>query len=72
MRGNSHPWSTSLLMGLYSAAEFRSEWDDLWFSLSIIACKYDFSCFLFGWIEMVTRPLLNYVDDLSPVLMMEE
>ena len=34
--GNAHPWSISLLMDLSSAAEFSSEWDDLWFPLSII------------------------------------
>ena len=39
MRGNYHPWSISLLMALSIAAEFSSNWDDLGFSLSIIASK---------------------------------
>ena len=42
MRGNAHTWSISLMMDLSSADEFSSEWDDLWFSLSIIASKSDF------------------------------
>ena len=71
VRGNSHPWSISLLMDFSSADEFISGWDDLWFPLSIIAPKSDFRVSP-SIIEMVTRPLLNYVDDISPVLMIEE
>ena len=29
-------------MALSSAAEFSTEWDDLWFPLSIVASKSDF------------------------------
>ena len=39
VRGNSHPWSISLLMALFSAAALSTDWDDLWFPLSIIASK---------------------------------
>ena len=42
VRGNAHPWSISLLMAFFSAAEFSTDWDDLWFPLSIIALKYVF------------------------------
>ena len=42
MRGNAHTWSIYFLMDLSSAAEFSTEWDDLWFPLSIIASKSDF------------------------------
>ena len=42
MKGNTHPWSTSLLIALFSASEFSTEWDDLWFPLSIITYKSDF------------------------------
>ena len=42
VRGNAHQWSIYLLMDLSSEAEFISEWDDLWFLLSIIASKSDF------------------------------
>ena len=31
-----------------------------------------FLCFLFDWIKMVTRPLLDYVDNISLVLVIEE
>ena len=42
VRGNAHPWSISLLMALSSEAELSTEWDDVWFPLSIIASKSDF------------------------------
>ena len=42
MRDNAHPWSISFLTDLSSAADFSSDWDGLWFILSIIASKYDF------------------------------
>ena len=42
MRVNVHPWSISLLMDLYIAAEVSTEWDNLWFPLSIIASKSNF------------------------------
>ena len=42
VRGNAHPWSIYLLMALSSTYEFSTEWDDLWFHLSIIASKSDF------------------------------
>ena len=42
MRGDAFPWSISLLMDLSSPADIRTEWDDLWFPMSIIASKYDF------------------------------
>ena len=42
VRVNAHPWSVSLLMDLYSAAEFSTEWEDLWFPLSIIVSKSEF------------------------------
>ena len=42
MRANAHPWSIYLLMALSSAAEFSTEWDDLWFPLNIIVSKSDF------------------------------
>ena len=41
-KGNAHPWSVSLLMDLFSAAAFSTDWDDLWFLLSIILLKSDF------------------------------
>ena len=42
VRGSAHPWSISLLMALFSAAALSTDWDDLWFPLSIIALKSDF------------------------------
>ena len=39
VRGNTHSWSISLLVALSSAAEFSTEWDDLWFPLGIIGSK---------------------------------
>ena len=59
-------------MDLYSAADFSTEWDDLWFPLSIIASKSEFRFFLFSWTEIVTIPLLNFAGDISPILVMEE
>ena len=63
MRYNAHPWSISLLMALFSATALSTDWEDLWFPLSIIFLKY---------VEMVTRPVLDYIDNLSFVLVMEE
>ena len=68
VRGNAHPWSISLLMDLFSVAAFSTDWDDLWFPLSIILLKYDF---LVSWIEMVTIPVLDYIDNLRFFLVME-
>ena len=42
VRGSAHPWSISLLMALFSAAAFSTDWEDLWFLLSIIALRSDF------------------------------
>ena len=42
VRGNYHTWSISLMVDLSNTAEFRYEWDDLWFPLSIISSKSDF------------------------------
>ena len=42
VRGNTHPWPIYFLIAFSSAAEFSTEWDDLWFPLSIIASKSDF------------------------------
>ena len=40
--GNAHQWSTSLIMVFFSAAALSTDWDDLWFPLSIIALKSKF------------------------------
>ena len=72
MRGSAHPWSISLLVDLFSAAVLSTDWEDLWFPLSIIALRSDFFCFLFDWIEVVTRPVLDYTDNLSFTLVMEK
>ena len=42
VRGNAHPWSISLIMALYRAAELSPDWDGLWFPLSMIVSKSDF------------------------------
>ena len=45
VRGNTHTWSIYLLMDLSIADEFSTEWDYLWFPLSVIASKSDFRIF---------------------------
>ena len=42
VRDNAHPWLISLIMDLFSTTTFSTDWDDLWFPLSIIALKSDF------------------------------
>ena len=42
VRGSAHPWSISLIMDLFSTAAFSTDWEDLWFPLSIIALRSDF------------------------------
>ena len=37
VRVDYHPWLTSLRMDLYSAAEFISEWYDVWLPIFIIS-----------------------------------
>ena len=45
VRGNAHPWSIYLLMSLSRASVLSTDWDDLWFTLSIIMSKSDFLVF---------------------------
>ena len=42
VRGNAHSWSISLLMALSRADELSTEWENLWFPLSIIEYKSNF------------------------------
>ena len=42
VRGNAYPWSISLNMALFSTAALSTNWDALWFPLSIIALRSDF------------------------------